>query len=106
VKHHQTWKLREHHLISCDVQQDSDFKEKPHLLPGDPLCSYFPTGTHIQETVDGLKVNEPGKMPLHYRAWGKYATQRKNGDDRCNNPVVLDVIVTGEVLPIFLTASL
>ncbi|KAF5366807.1 hypothetical protein D9758_006571 [Tetrapyrgos nigripes] len=105
VKHHQTWKIREHHLLACDALRDSDSKpvpeENPHLLSlGDPLRSYFPAGTQIRETSDGLKVHEPGKKPLEYHAAAKLTRARNGNDvghvDDGSKSEVLDIIVTGE----------
>ncbi|THV03500.1 hypothetical protein K435DRAFT_962385 [Dendrothele bispora CBS 962.96] len=107
IKHRQTWKLREHHLLSCDVSTNGDREPEcgtaPHpLSPGDPLRSYFPAGTQFEETDDGLKVHEPGKIPLEYRAAAKLNWDRKSGGrivknkDQWLKARVLDVIITGE----------
>ncbi|KAJ6625941.1 hypothetical protein B0H10DRAFT_1999553 [Mycena sp. CBHHK59/15] len=64
VRHRQTWKLREHHFTSSG---DSS----PHpLSPGDPLRAYFPTGTHISESREGLEdiiITGEG-----HSAWGQF----------------------------------
>lgn len=79
-RHQQTWKLREHHLVTQDLC---------FLRAGDPLRSFFPTDTHIREHPDGLLVSEPGrKVPLHYQRF----TRGQPG----SKPCVQDVIVTGE----------
>ncbi|KAF8889100.1 hypothetical protein BD779DRAFT_1611184 [Infundibulicybe gibba] len=75
VRHRQTWKLREHHLISSTPAQGFDCSTSPDVpgpLPaGDPLRSYFPTGTQIREHQDGIDVQEPGGKDGH-SAWGQF----------------------------------
>lgn len=95
-RHQQTWKLREHHLVTRDLRFPESGVNltvdgvKP-LPAGDPLRSFFPTDTHIREHPDGLLVSEPGrKMPLHYQR----STRGQPGSKSC----VQDVIVTGEVV--------
>ncbi|KAK0440161.1 hypothetical protein EV421DRAFT_812487 [Armillaria borealis] len=93
VKHRQTWKLREHHLLATEPVTDSSvptsIDDFDPLSPGDPLRSYFPTGTHIKEDRDGLEVREPGgKEPLYY----KRACFLQPDEQRH----VCDIIITGE----------
>ncbi|KAF8999854.1 hypothetical protein BDQ17DRAFT_1360555, partial [Cyathus striatus] len=58
------------------------------LGAGDPLRSYFPTGTQITEHRDGIEVREPGSCePIRYR---------RPLASACRSAAVLDVIVTGE----------
>ncbi|KAF9262007.1 hypothetical protein L218DRAFT_960614 [Marasmius fiardii PR-910] len=96
VRHRQTWKLREHHLV---VSSDSDSSRSDYgigmddttdpvqlLSAGDPLRSYFPTGTNIREHEWGVEVREPLKGPLHYR----------HADQETLNARVLDIVITGE----------
>ncbi len=69
VKHRQTWKLREHHLLATEPVTDSpvptSVDDFDTLSPGDPLRSYFPTGTHIKEDRDGLEVRDLVERSLY-----------------------------------------
>ena len=95
VRHRQTWKLREHHLLDDASLPDSG---NP-LSPGDPLRSHFPTGTKVEEGSDGLHVEEPGKRHiLHYHRASLVAS--KHEDERSN---VKDIIITGEVRLVILS---
>ncbi|KAG7443289.1 uncharacterized protein BT62DRAFT_339178 [Guyanagaster necrorhizus] len=92
VKHRQTWKLREHHLLAkelvagCLVPKSID--DFDPLSPGDPLRSYFPTATRIKEDCNGLEIEEPGGEPLYYkRARLLQPDQQRH---------VCDIIITGE----------
>ncbi|KAL0574035.1 hypothetical protein V5O48_007919 [Marasmius crinis-equi] len=91
-RHRQTWKLREHHLISSDPSQSDsgvELDENDDVEPlsaGDPLRSYFPTGTFIREHAWGVEVREPYKEPLRYR---------RAAAGTCKSSVV-DIIITGE----------
>ncbi|OAX40984.1 hypothetical protein K503DRAFT_736551 [Rhizopogon vinicolor AM-OR11-026] len=67
--HHQTWKLREYHLM---VQSEADgitAGEPSTLLSiGDPLMAFFPPDIRICEHSGCVEVHEPGKMaPILYR---------------------------------------
>ncbi|KAJ8073012.1 hypothetical protein PM082_019880 [Marasmius tenuissimus] len=92
VRHRQTWKLREHHLIPSDSSrsdsgiglEDGDNIEP--LSAGDPLRSYFPTGTFIREHSWGIEVREPHKELLEYR-------RAAPGTSKSS---VVDIIITGE----------
>ncbi|RDB17639.1 hypothetical protein Hypma_001088 [Hypsizygus marmoreus] len=102
VRHRQTWKLREHHLLASDpsrsdsdsgIELDSDNTDP--LPAGDPLRSYFPTGTQIREKSDGIEVWVPNSGDvLHYQR-----APRLNsgvcGEER-KASVVQDIIITGE----------
>jgi len=87
VQHRQTWKLREHHLLSSDCCGNNP------LPGGNPLRSYFPMGTEIKEDADGVAVREPtGPGPLQYhRATVYHSTGRVQSRSR-----VQDIIITGE----------
>lgn len=102
VRHRQTWKLREHHLLAAgssssssntdlgiDLTATSSINTDSPLSAGDPLRSYFPAGTHIKEDKRGLEVQEPGKEPLRYR--------RSSHDGYDKKTCVQDIIITGEV---------
>ncbi|KAK7045409.1 hypothetical protein VNI00_007662 [Paramarasmius palmivorus] len=99
VRHRQTWKLREHHLISSDPSHSDSGIEigsgNTEPLPGgDPLRSYFPTGTSIRENDSGLEVNQPHKVPVYYQRAKKSSLLRGSEAQRAN---VADIIITGEV---------
>ncbi|KAF9458704.1 hypothetical protein BDZ94DRAFT_74376 [Collybia nuda] len=99
VRHRQTWKLREHHLIAADPYSDSgidmDLDTVDPLPAGDPLRSYFPTGTQIREHREGIEVQEANcKNILHYQR--ARTTSRQRSDDDCYTVCVQDVIITGE----------
>ncbi|KAF8064294.1 hypothetical protein FPV67DRAFT_1504325 [Lyophyllum atratum] len=100
VRHRQTWKLREHHLLASDpsrsdsgIELESDNVEP--LPAGDPLRSYFPTGTQIRESRDGIEIQEPAREGIiHYQrascvASGMYGFERRGVS-------VQDIIITGE----------
>jgi len=101
-KHQQTWKLREHHLLAADpsgsdsgIDMDVEIIADSPLRGGDPLRSYFPTGTQIRETRDGLIVQElaTGRI-LKYQKPSSF-----NGageDNKSHDGLVRDVIITGE----------
>ena len=96
-RHQQTWKLREHHLVVNDpADSDSgiDVTESDRVIPlrgGDPLRSYFPTGTQIIERRDGLRVQNPANDQ-------EFTYQRHSCSDAGQADVtVQDIIITGEV---------
>jgi hypothetical protein len=55
-------------------------------------------GTHIEETVQGLKITEPtvGKKPSLYQR-PKKDQPTTDDDDETSRQRVLDIIITGEV---------
>ncbi|ESK93284.1 hypothetical protein Moror_14547 [Moniliophthora roreri MCA 2997] len=87
VRHRQTWKLREHHLISSDPSHNAE-----PLPAGDPLRSYFPTGTSIREHDWGVEVKQPYKDPVHYQRAAKNSPSRSE----IGKTNVIDIIITGE----------
>lgn len=98
VCHRQTWKLREHHLLNNDASSSDSSagmgREVELLCPlsaGDPLHSYFPAGSLVNEDRGGIRVQEPGKQGvLHYRRAPFVRSEA--------HPVeVKDIIITGEV---------
>ncbi|KAF8900431.1 hypothetical protein CPB84DRAFT_1680454 [Gymnopilus junonius] len=99
-RHQQTWKLREHHLLSSD-HSDSDSGigmdiDDPTPLPGgDPLRSYFPTGTQLREHKKGLTIQDSASTEArrYYRA-SVSSTQR--GESNEGKRKVRDIILTGE----------
>ncbi|KAF4586280.1 hypothetical protein EYR38_010555 [Pleurotus pulmonarius] len=101
VRHRQTWKLREYHLLSAESSSFSSGiyvdADNIHPLPaGDPLKSYFPTGTHISEHSGIIEVREPHSQDVVvYRRATSVATDGNN-QSACGTPCVLDVIITGE----------
>ncbi|KAJ3516227.1 hypothetical protein NLJ89_g1250 [Agrocybe chaxingu] len=120
-KHQQTWKLREHHLLAADddasgsdsgIELDRDDvrqgknkeAETMPLRAGDPLRSYFPTGTHIREGRDGLVVQEStdsnGRVLRYQRA--SCAERKKNVGaevlEEEQSRKVVDIIITGEAV--------
>ncbi|KAG5640379.1 hypothetical protein DXG03_008878 [Asterophora parasitica] len=95
VRHRQTWKLREHHLLASSsdsgIGLDSDNVET--LRGGDPLRSWFPTGTQIRESRDGIEVHEPGRKDVvHYQ---RGTTSGGICGDN-TGVIVQDIIITGE----------
>ncbi|KAG5653549.1 hypothetical protein H0H81_012358 [Sphagnurus paluster] len=104
VRHRQTWKLREHHLLcqgtkdsmeSLDASKSAVETGAP-LDPGDPLRSFFPAGTQIRETAEGILVLQPNREEvLNYRR----APSRRDEflEHKKEMDVVQDVIVVGEV---------
>ncbi|KAF9078452.1 hypothetical protein BDP27DRAFT_1309604 [Rhodocollybia butyracea] len=93
AQHKQTWKLREHHLLSpCGTEHLPE-----PVAAGNALHAYFPLGTHIEETVQGLKITEPtvGKKPSLYQR-PKKDQPTTNDDDETLRQRVLDIIITGE----------
>ncbi|KAJ7146189.1 hypothetical protein C8R44DRAFT_690496 [Mycena epipterygia] len=124
VRHRQTWRLREHHFMgngpplpgnnsgqtasggSTAAEVDDDAHP---LSAGDPLRAYFPTGTHIIETRDGLEVRDPTRAAdLRYRratlGFDVPAKNENSANDDTNINIgpsqpphqVHDIIITGE----------
>lgn len=101
-RHQQTWKLREHHLVVNDpADSDSgiDVTESDRVIPlrgGDPLRSYFPTGTQIIERRDGLRVQNPADdQEFTYQRHSFSEMHKQNA--RQTDATVQDIIITGEV---------
>lgn len=98
----QTWKLREHLLVTIDNSSDSDSgieldldNNNNSLNPGNPLDAYFPAGTQIKEYRDGLTVQEPGcDRVFRYQRISTIEAQKRDIDDVA---YVQDIIITGEV---------
>lgn len=102
ARHQQTWKLREYHLIMSDSGIVLDLDSNVIPLPaGDPLRSFFPTGTHIKEDREGLTVRTPQRSgSLRYQRASRmnvHSSKHKEAEK------VVDVILMGEVW--FLTDS-
>ena len=98
----QTWKLREHHLVAGDpygsdsgIDMDVD-DHVPPLRAGDPLRSYFPTGTQIREHRDGLTVQESGTGQV-YRYHRTSILESRKQEENADDSLVKDIIITGEV---------
>jgi hypothetical protein len=106
--HRQIWKLREHHFVMGNGPSatPADDKTDP-LSAGDPLRAYFPTGTHIVETHEGLEVCEPSRRTeLRYRraAPRSRSAAAKESSSNVEEQLpaqVQDIIITGEVSFIF-----
>ncbi|KAJ7699321.1 hypothetical protein B0H17DRAFT_306909 [Mycena rosella] len=114
VRHRQTWKLREHHFVvgtgatssvpvhsrqGPDLGIDGDVGHDNPLSAGDPLRAYFPTGTHLIETRDGLEVRDPNRpTELRYRRAPGLTRGKgdEHGDDVPPPAQVQDIIITGE----------
>lgn len=97
VCHRQTWRLREHHLLSNGASTSdsgAEMDREAELCPlsaGDPLHSYFPVGSLVKEDRDGIRVQEPGKRGvLHYRRASFVRSE-------AHPAKVKDIIITGEV---------
>lgn len=99
-RHQQTWKLREHHLVAADTSGsdsgiDMDLDTVKPLKPGDPLSSYFPSGTQLKEYRDGLIIQEAGcNQVLRYQRASSIEAQKHDSDTMS---YVQDIIITGEV---------
>ncbi|KAF5392676.1 hypothetical protein D9757_000941 [Collybiopsis confluens] len=112
AQHKQTWKLREHHLLSpsfsssdfCPLEEHGDGKNVDYpepISPGNALHAYFPIGTHIEENVQGITVIEPGsgKKPLFYERCGSHQGKVKHVEAKevvTAKRRVLDIVITGE----------
>jgi len=101
-QHQQTWKLREHLLVTTDTSSDSDSGIELDLdntvvnplNPGDPLDAYFPAGAEIKEYRDGLTVQGPGcDRALRYQRFSTNEAKKRGIDDM---GYVQDIIITGE----------
>ena len=101
ARHHQTWKLREYHLTTwglSDPDSDLVLDLDSSLIPlpaGDPLRSFFPTGTHIKEDREGLTVHTPQRSgSLRYQrasCINVHTSKYKEAES------MADVILMGEV---------
>ncbi|PPQ95781.1 hypothetical protein CVT26_015921 [Gymnopilus dilepis] len=99
-RHQQTWKLREHHLLSTDhSDSDSgigmDTDDVTALRGGDPLRSYFPTGTQLREHKDGLTVQDSDSTEVRRYHRTSALPSLENATDE-QKPRVKDIILTGE----------
>ncbi|GLB44532.1 hypothetical protein LshimejAT787_1701590 [Lyophyllum shimeji] len=74
------------------IELDSDCVEP--LSAGDPLRSYFPTGTQIRESRDGLEVQEPNRKDIIHYQRASVASGMCGFDSR--GVSVQDIIITGE----------
>ncbi|KAG6879780.1 hypothetical protein C0992_011825 [Termitomyces sp. T32_za158] len=96
VRHRQTWRLFEHHLLAFDASRSDsgighDCDNAEPLPSGDPLRSYFPTGTQIRETRDGVYIHLPDRNDvIHYQRASSIRKEWKGVN-------VQDIIITGEV---------
>ncbi|KXN83198.1 hypothetical protein AN958_01712 [Leucoagaricus sp. SymC.cos] len=100
ARHQQTWKLREYHLMASDISSydsgiDLDIDSNTEPLPaGDPLRSYFPSGTHIKEDREGLTVIAPHRSgSIRYQRTSRIASHTFK---RREVKKVADVIIMGE----------
>lgn len=101
ARHHQTWKLREYHLTAWNLSDpdtslvlDLDSNLIP-LPAGDPLRSFFPTGTHIKEDREGLTVRTPQRSgSLRYQRASRINVHNSK---RKEAKKMADVILMGEV---------
>ncbi|KAF7369815.1 hypothetical protein MVEN_00314200 [Mycena venus] len=103
VRHRQTWKLREHHFVvstrSVPVDAAAVDSHGHPLSAGDPLRAYFPTGTHIIETRDGLEVRDPNRPTelRYYRStMGSNVSSTNDKHNGNGQTQVQDIIITGE----------
>ncbi|KAF8192796.1 hypothetical protein K438DRAFT_1829685 [Mycena galopus ATCC 62051] len=101
VRHRQTWKLREHHFAVSTEPVPSpmlDSSDATPLSAGDPLCAYFPTGTEIVETQDGIEVRDPSRPTelRYYRPTLNMSPTAKHDVDSQPQGQVQDIIITGE----------
>ncbi|KAJ7630089.1 hypothetical protein DFH06DRAFT_1480171 [Mycena polygramma] len=97
VRHRQTWKLREHHFVVGTGPVVDIAADAVPLSAGDPLRAYFPTGTHIVETRDGLEVRDPNRpTELRYYRSERLPTPDTPDDDSQATALVQDIIITGE----------
>ncbi|KAJ7573981.1 hypothetical protein C8J56DRAFT_980412 [Mycena floridula] len=93
IRHRQTWKLREYHLLGPRFRDPSVPGEiSEPLSAGNPLRSFFPTGTQFKEYRDRLEVLDPASSKvLCYRR----GTLWKGNEDLADSSVY-DIILTGE----------
>ena len=100
ARHRQTWKLREHHLITADLSDsgvEMDLDPPDALSAGDPLRSHFPLGTSIREHRDGIEVQDPSRQDvLLYKRAGPNGSQYSELDN--GKAYIQDIVITGEVL--------
>jgi hypothetical protein len=73
-----------------------DVDQVPPLRAGDPLRSYFPTGTQIREHRDGLTVQDSGTGQV-YRYQRTSLLESREQEEDAVEPLVKDIIITGEV---------
>lgn len=102
ARHRQTWKLREHHLISADPLDSGvavDLNPPDALSAGDPLRSHFPTGTQIKEHKDGIELHDPSRQDvLLYQRATSNRSHCVGADHGTTCTRVQDIVITGEVL--------
>ncbi|KAJ7756335.1 hypothetical protein B0H16DRAFT_1721931 [Mycena metata] len=101
VRHRQTWKLREHHFVvnsDSTSPEDEVAADTNPLSAGDPLRAYFPFGTQIIETRDGLEVRDPNRLAelRYYRPASISKEQKDKLADKGPQGQVQDIIITGE----------
>ncbi|KAF5329453.1 hypothetical protein D9619_009109 [Psilocybe cf. subviscida] len=90
-RHQHTWKLREHYLLGAEATDtdsgvDLEIDDAP-LRAGDPLRSYFPTGSQLTEHRDGVTVHDTQTERV-------YQYQRPSA--LSGGLHVRDIIITGE----------
>lgn len=91
AQHHQTWKLREYHLMAPSEADGITAGEQ--LLLGDPLRGFFLSGNRIYEHSGCVELHEPGKMvPLLYRQ-SSSSNAEVSGFE---HPKIQDIIILGE----------
>ncbi|KAJ3569108.1 hypothetical protein NP233_g5270 [Leucocoprinus birnbaumii] len=100
ARHHQTWKLREHHLEVSDISSSDsgvDLGMDSNVVPlpaGDPLRSFFPNGTHIKEDRDGITIHTPHRSgSIRYQ---RVPHLTPHSSKRKEIKKVADVIIMGE----------
>ncbi|KAJ3882267.1 hypothetical protein F5051DRAFT_449338 [Lentinula edodes] len=107
AQHKQTWKLREHHLLSssssdpCPLRSGNETDNIQPVASGNALHAYFPLETQIEETTEGLAITASGsgRQPLIYQRAGSQAKTKSSNEVKPAKDTetrVLDIIITGE----------
>lgn len=80
AQHRQTWKIREHVLLSSSDQEP--------LPPGEPLRAFIPENAVIKESSGEAMVQRAGESVRYVRSTGVSDVDKANAKD---------IIITGDV---------
>jgi hypothetical protein len=101
AQHRQTWRLREHHLLTMAADSERLDEDQPmgmSLPSGEALSAYIPKHAFIQESDGRLLIQHQGKEHIYHTCISDgqgYAAAEEVPDGY--NRHVGDVIITGEV---------